>query len=150
MFSGCCLARATPKQTHSKANANAVAGLQNSLIAQPQARDRSEADGERFQPMEVVSVAEAGLFGKMQLRMPFEQSLQRHLQFEPRQRRADAEMNAGAERDVLLVGAAGPEDLGCGKGKRVMALKQGTLTFKVDWSAANNDDFAVNYLKNTL
>lgn len=70
--------------------------------------------------MEVVGVAEARDFGKTQLRVPLEQGLQRNLQFKARERRADAEMDPGAERHIFLVGPLRTKGLRLGEGKRVM------------------------------
>jgi hypothetical protein len=37
-----------------------------------------------------------------------------------------------------------------GSGKRSAALSGGTLTYKLDWEAANSADFVTNYLKSNL
>ena len=53
----------------------------------------------------MVAVAVSGFFGQLQARQAFEQHLQGDLHLDARQRRANAEMDSGAEGHVLLVGA---------------------------------------------
>ena len=60
---------------------------------------------EPLQPVEMVSVADSAARPQGGARAAARTAPSAHLQFEPRQRRADAEMDAGAERDVLLVAA---------------------------------------------
>src|SRR5271165_7431112 len=53
-----------------------------------------------FEAAEVIGVAGARALGEPQSGEAREQDRQRRRQFEPRQRRPDAEVNAGAERQV--------------------------------------------------
>ena len=53
--------------------------------------------------MEMIGIPEARGFLEMQSGKPVEQHFERDLQFQPRQRCADAEMDAGAEGKVFLV-----------------------------------------------
>lgn len=55
--------------------------------------------------MEMEDVAVARLAREPQARKPPEQGRERDLQLDPGERRADAEMNAGAEADILPVKA---------------------------------------------
>lgn len=64
----------------------------------------AEHDGQRLQSSEaeVVPPGER-LRLERQFRQPAQQGLESHLTFEPRQRRSEAEMSAGSERQVAIV-----------------------------------------------
>ena len=65
--------------------------------------------------MEVEGIAPFRRFGQFQAGQPLKKDRQRDLQFEARERRADAEMDARAESQMRAVGPVG--DIGCGIGK---------------------------------
>src|SRR6185437_15314985 len=67
---------------------------------------------EPLQTVEVIDVVVTRFACKANAGQPFEQRRQRRLQLDPRQRRADAEMDASAEADVLTVGAERIEGVG--------------------------------------
>ena len=64
-------------------------------------------------------VAIARRLGKAQARQALKQDRQRGHQFEPRQRRADAKMDAGAETHMRIGAAPAVERVGMGKTKRI-------------------------------
>ena len=55
-----------------------------------------------FEAVEVIGVAIARRLRELEVRKPPEQDGERDAHFEPRQRRADAEMDAAAERDMIV------------------------------------------------
>ena len=55
----------------------------------------------------------------MQLRQPLEERLEQHFELEPRERRAEAEVRAGAEGEVPVRRAADVELVRPGEGARV-------------------------------
>src|SRR5690606_10462765 len=77
------------------------------------------ADLERLEPVEVPAVPIDRRGSEPQLRKPRKEDRQRHLHFKPRQRRADAEVDARTEGDIGGDGAGGIEAAGAGESRRI-------------------------------
>ena len=79
---------------------------------QPSQTGWSETHPQCLKAVEVKGIAVAGWIRQGQTRQALEQDGQRHLEFEPSQGRADAEVDAGAEADMGVGFARGPEEIG--------------------------------------
>src|SRR5271166_4878951 len=79
----------------------------------------SPFDLQPLKPMKMERVAIARRLGEAQARQAGEQDRQRGAELEPRQRRADAEMNAGAETRMRIRRTPGVESVGMGKARGI-------------------------------
>src|SRR5271166_6382577 len=74
---------------------------------------------QRLQSVKMIGVAITRLFGELQARQAVEQDRQHSRQFETGERRADAEMDAGAEGHMRIGLASGVEGVGVRKTLRI-------------------------------
>src|ERR1700734_12503 len=79
----------------------------------------SPFDPQRLKPMKMERVAIARRLGEAQAREAGEQDPQAGTELEPRQRRADAEMNAGAETHMRIRRPPAVEGVGVGKARGI-------------------------------
>src|SRR4051794_40166569 len=72
-----------------------------------------------LQAMEMIHIVVLWLLRQSQFGQTAEEFAERHLQLDAGERRADAEVDAGAEADIGAIGAEGIEAVGTGEARRV-------------------------------
>ena len=73
----------------------------------------------RLEPVEMITVAIARTLGEPQPGQAAEQNGQRNFHFEPRKRRADAKVDATAERDMRIGRPRSVDQVGIGETLRI-------------------------------
>src|SRR6185437_10861335 len=103
----------------------------------------SPLESKRLEPVKVEGVAIARPLGEAQARKPPEQDRQRLGELEPRQRRADAEVNAGAETHMGVRRPLGAKRVGFGE---ALGIAVGGAEQKADFLALEQLDAGELYL----
>src|SRR4029450_13539360 len=88
------------------------------VVAHPR-RTLSQADAQACEPADDVVRSPARLLDRLHAGEPLKQRAERRLQLDPPQRRPEAEVDAGAERQVRVRRPADVETVGIGEDLRV-------------------------------